>query len=168
MCPRGNRFILLCAAIVAAIPIAPAAWAGDFGTVSGQLVDSLTGQPIAFAFVTLVELNLQTITDADGRFTLSGVPVGSYTLMVTPGDGRLAWSLPVSVAADKVTRLALRAKSKAVPKPEVAPNYRLQAPSAEMTQKSLAAPQLREFRGRQLRSSPSVSRLQHRGICAHQ
>src|SRR5690606_28171927 len=52
------------------------------GTLSGT-VSATSGQPVEGASVTLNPGNQATMTDGDGRYTLSGIPFGTYTLSVT-------------------------------------------------------------------------------------
>jgi iron complex outermembrane receptor protein len=57
---------------------AGAAWAQS-GTVSGTVTDS-TGAPVSGAEVRVDGTMIHGLTDAEGRFTLSGVPAGSQTI----------------------------------------------------------------------------------------
>src|SRR5687767_3782092 len=51
-------------------------------TVSGRLVNSLSGDPIPGATVLLEELRRETMSGADGTFTFDNVPPGRYHLSV--------------------------------------------------------------------------------------
>lgn len=55
-------------------------WAGTTGKITGVVTDRITGEPIAGALVTVVGTDLQALTDADGRYVILNVPVGSHTL----------------------------------------------------------------------------------------
>jgi len=57
-----------------------AVWAGTTGKITGVVTDRVTGEPIAGALVTVVGTDLQARTDADGRYIILNVPVGSHTL----------------------------------------------------------------------------------------
>jgi outer membrane receptor protein involved in Fe transport len=57
--------------------------AGTTGKISGVVTDGVTGRPIAGAIVTVVGTDLQARTDADGRYVILNVPVGSHTLEAT-------------------------------------------------------------------------------------
>jgi hypothetical protein len=56
--------------------------AGGPGDVQGVVVDARTRQPLAGVMVTVDGTALRTVTDAGGRFRLSGVPRGQRTLRV--------------------------------------------------------------------------------------
>jgi hypothetical protein len=50
------------------------------GLVSGIALDAQTGEPLARVRVSLVGTSWQRQTDAQGRFSLTGIPAGQYTL----------------------------------------------------------------------------------------
>src|SRR5690554_4443313 len=52
------------------------------GTITGIVSDAANGEPLIGTNVILVELNRGDATDFDGRYEISGVPAGSYTLRV--------------------------------------------------------------------------------------
>jgi hypothetical protein len=62
--------------MVVAISPHPAAQAGT--QLSGRLLNSLSGDPIAGATVILEELKRETLTGPDGTFVFENVPPGSY------------------------------------------------------------------------------------------
>jgi len=51
-------------------------------SVSGTVRDQGTGNPVAAAQVFLEGLNLGTLTQSDGSYTIADVPAGSHTLTV--------------------------------------------------------------------------------------
>jgi iron complex outermembrane receptor protein len=67
-------------ALVAALSLQVTAQAAT--RVSGRLVNSLSGAPIAGATITLEELKSEATSGADGTFTFDNVPPGSYHLAV--------------------------------------------------------------------------------------
>jgi hypothetical protein len=81
-------------AILAAIllpVLAVAAGAQEKGTISGKVSDKKTGHALPFATVTVVGAQRGGLTDSEGQFHITGVPVGSYELKVqflgyTPGS----------------------------------------------------------------------------------
>jgi protocatechuate 3,4-dioxygenase beta subunit len=52
------------------------------GSLTGQVVDSATGKPVPHASVSILNSEHTTIADNTGHFTLSPLPVGSYTVLV--------------------------------------------------------------------------------------
>jgi len=50
------------------------------GTVTGQVIDAVTKQPVAQVQVTVVGTALGALTDEAGRYTIAGIPAGLYTL----------------------------------------------------------------------------------------
>ncbi len=51
---------------------------GQSGTLRGHVYDELTGEAVAFGQVYLVGTEIRTVTDLDGFFIFSDIPVGSY------------------------------------------------------------------------------------------
>ena len=51
-------------------------------TVSGDVKDKNTGEPIPYANIVLIDTNLGASTDIDGHFIIPRVPVKDYTLRV--------------------------------------------------------------------------------------
>lgn len=79
--------------------------------ISGEVSDALTLNPIAGAFVEAVGTGRSTQTDAKGRFTLAGLPVGDLTLEATKlgysTEASIVTTLPGQPAS---SRFGLRAK----------------------------------------------------------
>src|SRR5690606_19150753 len=53
------------------------------GSVTGQVVDESTQRPLAGAAVTIVGTQLGTVTNTDGRYLITRVPVGSQQVQVS-------------------------------------------------------------------------------------
>ena len=53
------------------------------GTITGVVTDAATGQTLESALVTLDGTETATLTNPQGRYTLSGVPAGEHTLTVS-------------------------------------------------------------------------------------
>lgn len=66
-----------------------------YGTVQGVVVDRATNRPIAGALIT-VDTVLKTNTAADGKFTISNVPSGSFDYSVQ-ANGYKPVALPDTV-----------------------------------------------------------------------
>jgi len=76
--------VVLTASVFLAAGLMVAAIAGTTGKISGVVTDRQTGEPIAGALVTVTGTDLQTHTDASGVYVILNVPVGRYTLQVSP------------------------------------------------------------------------------------
>ncbi|MBT9392885.1 carboxypeptidase-like regulatory domain-containing protein [Hymenobacter sp. NST-14] len=86
------RFLLAAALLLAATPFALAAAlpapTGPAGSVSGRLFDGQTQEPIPHSYVVVLRAAdgrfIKSVeTDADGRFRVTGLPLGSYTVRTT-------------------------------------------------------------------------------------
>jgi iron complex outermembrane receptor protein len=71
-----------CVVLVVAVAISPRMAAQAGTPLSGRLVNSLSGEPIAGATVTIEELRRETTSGADGTFTFENVAPGAYHLAV--------------------------------------------------------------------------------------
>ena len=49
-------------------------------TLNGRIMDAETGEPVAYVYLHLEEINRVATSDRDGRFQLNNLPEGSYTL----------------------------------------------------------------------------------------
>jgi hypothetical protein len=79
------------------------------GTVSGQVIDGITGDPVAGALVAIgghdsgFAGDYTDVTDAGGRYSIGNVLVGSYPLLSVFGPGYEIASTGIDVTADGVT-----------------------------------------------------------------
>lgn len=78
----------------ACVPLAAALWLGAAAglyaaTISGQVVDQATGEPLRNVKVALRPSTLETVTDERGAYRLEGIPAGTYTLYVSTIGYRL-------------------------------------------------------------------------------
>ena len=69
--------------LVAFLSIIGFSMAAQTGLVRGHVYDAETGEPVSFSNVILQGTTIGTNTDLDGFFTLTQVPVGTYTLEVS-------------------------------------------------------------------------------------
>ena len=53
------------------------------GTIEGTVLDGTTSETLPGVNVVIQDLDRGAATDVDGRFEISGVPVGSYTLLAS-------------------------------------------------------------------------------------
>ena len=74
----------------------------DPGSISGAVLETETGDPIAGAAVSVVPTGSSTITDGAGQFTLAEVPAGAQTISVT-ADGYGETTVQVDVEPDETT-----------------------------------------------------------------
>ena len=80
MYPRTFWTGIVLAVCVAVLPFPAQAQARV--NISGRLVNSLSGDPIANAVVQIDELRRTTTSGSNGTFTLSDVPPGTYHVSV--------------------------------------------------------------------------------------
>ncbi len=75
--------------------------------ISGQLIDSLSGQPVSGAAVEVIETGAKTTTDLRGEFFFYDLPAGTCRLkIVSPSYASL--TIPVKIFADGETRLEIQ------------------------------------------------------------
>ncbi len=74
------------------------------GTVTGRVTDSLSGQGIAVATITVVGTGLSARSGDDGRYRITDVPVGEHTIRVIR-IGYTAVTKPVTVLPDQEAAL---------------------------------------------------------------
>ena len=72
--------------------------ASDVFNVLGTMTDSVTGLPIAGGKVKLVELDILVLTDEFGKYGLTEIPAGNYTLQFA-ADGYAVQSVNITVPA---------------------------------------------------------------------
>ncbi len=93
----STRAVPLAGALVVLLALAAPAVA-QRGAVAGRVTDQATSQPLVGARVAIPSTTFIGQTNADGRYLLQGVPVGSFSLRVT-AIGYGAVSRRVTVAA---------------------------------------------------------------------
>ena len=69
------------------VALLPAAAAAQAGRISGTVMDS-TKAPLVGAQIGVVGTRLSAVTDATGKFTITGLNAGTYEVRVQ--DGRIA------------------------------------------------------------------------------
>ena len=75
-------------AVLAGIFITIAAISGSVGVgrIEGRITDGSTGDPIIGASAMIIGTRMGATTDTDGRFVISKVETGTYTLRITHLD----------------------------------------------------------------------------------
>ena len=71
------------------------------GSITGTVIDSKSGEGLPGANVAITEINRGASTDADGRYTITNVPSGTYTLRLS-FIGYKSQSREVQVGAGKM------------------------------------------------------------------
>src|SRR5882757_10067398 len=54
-----------------------------FGTLSGTITDKADGKPVIGATVSVPDLRIGSITDANGKYTINHLPKGIYLVQVS-------------------------------------------------------------------------------------
>ncbi len=97
---------LLCLLGLALLP--GHAQAQSTGRITGTVTDAGSGQPLAAATVTVAGTSLSTATDAQGRYTLAGVPAGSRSVSAARlGYGTGQRTVTVAAGADATANFSL-------------------------------------------------------------
>ena len=80
----GRQILLLFVTLFAILPCLPLL-AGDLppGTLTGTVVDKADGKPISGATITIPDLKKGTVTDANGKFTLSTSSKGTHLVEIS-------------------------------------------------------------------------------------
>jgi outer membrane receptor protein involved in Fe transport len=78
------------------------------GTISGTVYGSADGKPLAYANVIILGTNLGAMSLNDGKFTIKGVPAGTYTIKAMMMGFKAEEKTGVTVNSGKDTRLDFR------------------------------------------------------------
>jgi TonB-linked SusC/RagA family outer membrane protein len=97
---RKGMGIVSALVLAAAIPVGVQAQAG---TLTGTITDESTGGPLSTVQVFLQGTSRGGLSGPDGRFTLTDVPPGNYTLIANRIGYQEARQTDISVAAGQVT-----------------------------------------------------------------
>jgi len=120
---RGITGLLGVLALV--LGLAPSATAQETRVVSGVVIDAESGAPVSDAVVTIEGTGLSVITDPEGRFSVTGVPVGRRRLLlrhlaygehaealVVASSGPLDFEIRVSSRAIELAPLEVEVRSR--------------------------------------------------------
>lgn len=80
-------------------------WSQQAGSISGTVKDSKTKETVIGATIKLVGTYLATASDADGKYTLTGIKPGDYTLKITSIGYSEAIYTGIRIEAGKVKTL---------------------------------------------------------------
>ncbi len=111
---RRLGVLVFSALFLATVPAA----AQETSRIMGQAVNSLTGEPVANAQVTIVGTQRGSLTDARGNFVITGVTPGTHQLQVRSLGYRAA-TQSVTVAAGQAARVTVELAISAVALDEV-------------------------------------------------
>jgi hypothetical protein len=113
---RVSVYVALAAFIVLVLPVGPVAQAraaaADDGSLSGFIYAKDKITPVAGAVVKIRNLSDQKelaspTTDANGMYTIAGIPEGRYLLGVTSADGNFDLNYTLYVKAGELGKLSL-------------------------------------------------------------
>ena len=106
---RGRWFGAAALMMAFALPLS-----AQQGTVTGQVTDEQSGEPIAGAQVSLVDTGHGALSGENGRYTISNVPAGTYTVQVTFLGRADARQTGVQVAAGETTTVNFVMRARAL------------------------------------------------------
>ena len=78
------------------------------GSISGQVLDAKTDQPLAFANIVLIGTSMGAMSLEDGKFRISRIPAGTYTVKAMMMGYKPAEQCSVVVRPDEMTMLSFR------------------------------------------------------------
>jgi outer membrane receptor protein involved in Fe transport len=84
-------------------------WANDIGKgrITGKLVDSETGEALIGANVVLYGTTIGAASDMDGNFTITKIPAGNYTVVISMIGYSTKKLLDVKVSPGEITKIDL-------------------------------------------------------------
>lgn len=102
-----RTFSMLVLGLTILLPAGPVAAQALQGSVTGRVTDQATSAPVASAEVFLQGTELSTLSDESGRYVLSGVPAGTYSVVAqrigyTTSQTQVTVTGGASVVADLV------------------------------------------------------------------
>ncbi|MDR1010630.1 MAG: carboxypeptidase regulatory-like domain-containing protein [Opitutaceae bacterium] len=105
-CLRRRCFPLLAVALLfsAFQPFSPSAFAQTTGSVTGRVYKPVTGEYVRDATIRVQSAGLMTTSEADGEYTLSGVPAGEVTVTVSFVGYEIATAQVTVAPGEIVTR----------------------------------------------------------------
>jgi TonB-linked SusC/RagA family outer membrane protein len=102
-----RRFVAV-AALAAPFLFAPALAAQGTGTITGQVVDAANGSPLVGVQMVVQGTNIGTLTNANGRYLITNVPLGTQTVRaVTIGYSQVSQDVTVTMGETAVADFQL-------------------------------------------------------------
>ncbi|MFQ3599016.1 MAG: carboxypeptidase-like regulatory domain-containing protein, partial [Chloroherpetonaceae bacterium] len=80
-----KKILIIVAVLSALSTLAQKAFSQEVkrGAIAGRVLDKTTKEPIVGATARIVGLELGAVADADGKFTIQNIPVGTYQVKVS-------------------------------------------------------------------------------------
>jgi len=94
----------LAAALLAAVLLTAVSSAEESGSLQGRVSDENTGEPVVGACVSVNDLGVESATDIDGRYRISNLAAGEYTVSARREDYEPTMPTTVTVRAVTTTR----------------------------------------------------------------
>ena len=79
------------------------------GTINGQVIDATNGSPVASANISTDPPTSSAVTDAQGVYSITGVPTGSYAVIFNKSGYRNT-AISIYVGVDRVTQADILAE----------------------------------------------------------
>ncbi|MGZ6523180.1 MAG: carboxypeptidase-like regulatory domain-containing protein, partial [Bacteroidia bacterium] len=95
-------FVALCLLFSTVAFAQPTVGGGSTGTIRGFVYLKDSGEPVLFTNVFLKGTNIGNATDVNGYFSITKVPAGTYTLMITSTLGYDSLKETVTVKAGEI------------------------------------------------------------------
>jgi outer membrane receptor protein involved in Fe transport len=132
------------------------------GNLKGSVIDDQTQQPLSGVKISVLEKNIET--DNLGRFELSGIPIGNYTVEVEK-QGFNSRFIPLSIQANQTTIVPISLTINALQLPEALVKSDRAMSAASSTVLNRLDFQLRPINSAQdmLRNVPGLVTAQHAG-----
>jgi outer membrane receptor protein involved in Fe transport len=94
-------------------------FAGSTGKIAGKVTDAATGEPIVGANALVVGTLLGAATNIEGKYTIVGVPIGSFSVRISLVGYQDVLINEVNVSSDQTTPLNVKLTSAAVEMKEI-------------------------------------------------
>ena len=116
---RTWRFALALPLLAVAASPGDAAAQQRVGTLTGVVTNQDTGQPLSDAYVAIANTRFSTLTNAQGRFLIPGIPAGTYTVIVQNLGFAEVRRNNVRIEADGTTNLEIAMEPSVLPLQEL-------------------------------------------------
>ncbi len=111
------RFIFICGLL--SVAIGTTAIAGNTGKIVGKITDAKTGEALLGVNVQVLTTTRGAVSDADGKYTIIGVPLGRYSVKASMVGYQDVEITGVKIGADETTQLNFELTSTEVALPTV-------------------------------------------------